>query len=161
MTPARMNLQQTNRPIDCLLYWQNKGHLYMDTPYQRGDVWGPIRQQNLIRSLLIGIPVPSIIVNDRMAANWVNDYRMAVIDGKQRMTAILRFLNGELAVPGEWFGLSGEVKLTDLPEGPKRRIHNTPIAFSEGRLANEEEERQVFELVNFGGVPQGESDLLA
>lgn len=156
----RMNLQQTNRPCDTIIHWHERGTLYLDPPYQRGDVWGPVRQQNLIRSILIGIPIPSIIINDRMGGEWKNDYRLAVIDGKQRLTAILRFLSGELDIPAEWFGLKGRVKFTDLPIGRMRRIENSPIAFSEGKLATMEEEQEVFELVNFGGVPQGESDVV-
>jgi len=153
----RLQLHQTNRPCDVILHWYESGVLLLDAPYQRGDVWGPIRQRNLIRSILMGIPVPSVIINDR-GGNWGDDYNYAVIDGKQRLTAILRFLTSELLVPGEWFDMSGEVMFCELPIVRQRGLRHTPIPFSEGRLATLEDEREVFELVNFGGVPQGETD---
>jgi len=129
----------------------------LNPPYQRGDVWGQIRQRNLIRSILVGIPIPSIIINDRFSANWGNE--IAVIDGKQRITAILRFMDGELEVPAEWFGLDcGMTTFPALELRRQRGFKNIPIPVCEGRLESLESEREVFELVNFGGVPQGMTD---
>jgi uncharacterized protein with ParB-like and HNH nuclease domain len=163
----RLNLQQYNRPLDVVQHWGEHDRLLMSPPYQRGDVWGPIRQRNLIQSILRGIPIPSIITNDRSkSGTWSEDlmWKMAVIDGKQRLTAILKFLNNELRVPAEWFDSeekhpsTGMLSFSLLSQAQQRRIQNTPIAFSEGSLRSLEEEREVFELVNYGGVPQGERD---
>lgn len=156
----RLHLTQTNRPVDVFQYWRREGYLELNPPYQRGDVWGPIRQRNLIRSILMGIPIPSVIVNDRFASNWGGS--VAVIDGKQRITAILKFIDSELKVPAAWFGVRGdinrEVEFQYLPDSLRRRFCTCPIAVSEGRLASIEDEIEVFELVNFGGVPQGMTD---
>jgi len=153
----RMNLSHTARPVDTVAHWKKEGCLLLSPPYQRGDVWGPIRQRNLIFSILAGIPIPSIVVNDRFVAEWGEE--IAVIDGKQRMTAILAFLESRLPVPGEWFGVDAEnVTFLHLPVADQRRFKMTPIQFCEGRLTSLEAERQVFELVNFGGVQQGQSD---
>lgn len=76
------------------------------------------------------------------------------------MTAILKFFDNELNVPGEWFGLEGNIFYEDLPDNTKRGISmTTSMGFSEGKLGSLEEEALVFELINFGGVPQGESDI--
>ena len=156
----RLRISQTSRPLDVVRFWSKEGDLLLSPPYQRGDVWGIKRQRNLIKSILLGIPIPSIIVNDRGSACWDGDYRIAVIDGKQRITAILKFLNDELSVHGEWFGMENEfVIYSQLPIPRQRGIKNHPIPFSEGQLATIEDEREVFDLVNFGGVQQGESDI--
>lgn len=112
---------------------------------------------NLIKSILQGVPIPSIIVNNR---DWESDnYRIAVIDGKQRITSILNFLGDSLAVPGEWFGVDMPfVHFGDLPIEKQRHFRQSTLAFSEGQLRSIEEEQYVFELVNFGGVPQGQKD---
>lgn len=162
----RLNLAQTNRPIEVIRYWAAEGNLLLTPPYQRGDVWGPVRQRNLIRSVMLGIPIPSIIVNDRLAANswygkcWEGDYSMAVIDGKQRLTALLAFLEDRLEVPGEWWDMHGEpmVKYSYLSVLHQRQFKNYPLQFTEGRLRSLEEEKEVFDLVNFGGLAQGETD---
>ena len=157
----RMNLQQTNRPIDVVIHWSERdGGLYLDPPYQRGDVWGTKRRVNLIRSVLLGVPIPSMIINDRLGAGWDGDWRIAVIDGKQRITTLLMFLHGELPVPGEWFGSKSKiVTFNDITEVQRRIVKNQPLPFSEGRLATLEDEKEVFDLVNFGGLTQGESDV--
>ncbi len=161
MTPPidRLRLNATNWPVDVILYWHRDGGMVLDAPYQRGDVWGKTRQRNLIRSLLLGIPIPAIIINDRASAGWDSMVDCAVIDGKQRMTAVLAFMQDRLLVPGEWFGMEGDIYFSMLPQCRQRGFRHLTIPFCEGQLRSLEAEQEVFELVNFGGVPQGESDL--
>lgn len=160
-----LHLQQTNRPIEVVRYWRDDHTLELSPPYQRGDVWGQQRRVNFIRSLLLGIPIPSMIINDRFGADWDNDLSIAVIDGKQRMTAILMLFDGELRIPSDWLEPRWVqtprklVSWADLTKFGRRMFFNTPLPFSEGRLATLADEQEVFELVNFGGVPQGETDV--
>lgn len=154
----RLELRNTNRPMDVIMHWYRGGTLNLNPPYQRGDVWGAKRRRNLIRSVLLGIPIPSIVINDRFDAGWGVDEVYAVIDGKQRMTTVIEFCEGRLKIPGSWIGMSGDVTFNEMPVATQRGIKNHPLAFSEGTLATIEDEIEVFELVNYGGVPQGESD---
>ena len=153
----RLRLSSTHRPCDVILYWSEKDHLLLSPPYQRGLVWGHKRKVNLIRSLLLGVPIPSIVVNDRFAAGWGEE--IAVIDGKQRMTTLLEWFKGDLAVPGEWFDMPGEVTYHELPLPMQRYFRMNALPFTEAQLPSLEAEREVFDLINFGGVPQGESDV--
>jgi len=157
----RLSLTSKHRPLDVIKHWSESGHLFLDPPYQRGLVWGNRRKVNLIRSILLGIPIPSITVNDRFEAGWGGlEAPMAVIDGKQRITAVMDFLNNNLSVPGEWFGVESDLVLFgDLTVPQQRSFRHTPMTFSEAVLPSEDAEREVFDLINFGGVPQGESDI--
>lgn len=155
----RLRLSSTHRPCDVIMYWSEKDHLLLSPPYQRGLVWGQKRKVNLIRSLLLGVPIPSIVVNDRFAARWGDE--IAVIDGKQRITTLLEWFRGQLAVPGEWFDMPGEVRFTELSIPRQRGLRCHAIPFCEAQLPSLEAEREVFDLINFGGVPQGESDIVA
>jgi len=154
----RLPLNTTHRPINVVLHWHREGMLNLDAPYQRGDVWGNTRRVNLMRSVLRGIPIPSIIINDRHTARWIGDDSYAVIDGKQRVTTLLMFLTNQLPIPGEWLGMNGMVTYDQLPVVKQRKIKMHALAFSEGQLKTIEEEIEVFELVNYGGVAQGDSD---
>ena len=154
----RVILAQTNRPVDTVRYWRESGDMELNPPYQRGLVWGKIRKRNLIYSILRGIPIPSIIINDRASAGWDEKISCAVVDGKQRISAILDFLDGKLFIPGEWFDMEGEIAFADIPLPRQRGFRLTPIQFCEGRLKSIEEEIEVFELINFGGVAQGDKD---
>ena len=164
----------TNRPIDVVLHWRKEGYLELNPPYQRGDVWGTKRRVNLIRSILLGVPIPSIIVNNRMHgaegsrySDFSNsdDWQYAVIDGKQRLTSILMFLDSRLAIPTEWIDpaliehkVGATVRYSDLTLSGTRHFKNHSMAFSEGALRTIDEEQEVFDLVNFGGLKQGEVD---
>lgn len=55
--------------------------------YQRGDVWRNGDRQSLMESILRGVPLPSIILL-RIGSSIPHE----VVDGKQRLTAILRFV---------------------------------------------------------------------
>lgn len=154
----RLRLSTTNRPVDFFLYCKTGGHLEMNPPYQRGDVWGTTRRRNLIKSLILGIPIPSIVINDRFSANTGEE--VVVIDGKQRVTSILMFMENKLTVPGSWFGYVDEwVTFDDLDIVEKRQFRNCTIGISEGQLKTIEDEMMVFDLINFGGLRQGEMDL--
>lgn len=138
-------------------------HLDLNAPYQRGLVWGVTRKRNLIRSLLSGIPVPSIVINDRSVRfeGWdaERDPFYVVVDGKQRITALRDFVDGKFSVPGHWFDVDAdEVRFTELDKPAQRKFMHRPIAVSEAKLATLDEERDMFDLINFGGVPQGEID---
>ena len=156
-----LQLQQTNRPMCVVQHWLETDSLELSPPYQRGDVWGYKRRVNFIRSLLMGVPIPSVIINDRLSADFIGDkpQHYAVIDGKQRLTTIKMFVKGTLLVPGEWFDLGYRLASFDnLSRSQQRRFENHPMPFSEGRLKTIEREQEVFELVNFGGLRQGEVD---
>ena len=187
----RMTMQTTNRPAGWLIGLADRDPhgLDMDQPYQRGLVWGETRRRLLIQSLLEGVPVPSLIINDRFTAaerapggvlgqrefddreggrNWA----YAIVDGKQRASTILAFMRGQLTVPASWFSPADvdpeAIEQTDdgpyvrwagLSQRMKRFFDNSPIGVCEGRFATMAEEREIFNRVNFGGVAQGDSDL--
>lgn len=159
----KYRLSISSRPIEVFRHWNEEGYLNLNAPYQRGDVWGIERSRNLIKSLLLGIPIPSVIVNDRFAAGWGGGTSdMVVIDGKQRITTFLMFLDGQLLIPSEWVENSCKRSLVGfdyLDKSMQRRIRHSIIPVVEGQLESLEEEIEVFNLVNYGGVPQGETDV--
>lgn len=69
------------------IFQLTKKKLNLTPSYQRGDVWRTGDRQALIESILRGIPLPSIILL-RTGGTTPHD----VVDGKQRLTAILRFV---------------------------------------------------------------------
>jgi hypothetical protein len=69
-------------------YRAARNRLDLSPSYQRGDVWPTSDAQMLIESILRGIPLPSVILLKREDAEAPYE----VVDGKQRLTAILRFI---------------------------------------------------------------------
>ena len=64
-----------------------EGLLDLNPSYQRDVVWSNAESQLLIESVLRGIPLPSVILTQVEGKE-----EMQIVDGKQRLTAILRFM---------------------------------------------------------------------
>lgn len=138
----------------------------MDQPYQRGVVWGLQRKQNLIKSLLMGVPVPAIITNDRFHAGFKHpgysrdrNWMYAIVDGKQRVSTLQGFYTDQFPVPSEWWSeRSGWAYYSELTLPQQRNFRNTPISVAEGQFTTLAQEEELFALINFGGLAQGEVD---
>lgn len=67
---------------------------------QRPYVWNLIQQQEFILSILLDKPIPPVVVVD-MDSGYNTDglRKVLVIDGKQRLMTIQRFLNNEFPIP--------------------------------------------------------------
>lgn len=61
--------------------------LDLNPSYQREYIWSNPDSQKLIESVLRGIPLPSIIL-----ASMTGEQKFQIVDGKQRLTSILRFV---------------------------------------------------------------------
>lgn len=64
-----------------------KGNIDLNPSFQRRDAWSDAEKSKLIESLMLGFPVPPIILAENK--NKKNSY--IVIDGKQRLLSIRRF----------------------------------------------------------------------
>ncbi|MDQ1041503.1 hypothetical protein QFZ75_008005 [Streptomyces sp. V3I8] len=172
-----LHLNGLNMNVGSLVGWAHQGMVDFDPPYQRQPVWGIRRRQQLIRSLLMGLPVGAITVNRRdhsefRAPGHVPNVSppFAVIDGKQRWQTLVMFRDDEFPVPRSWFpeeALSAVyeenadgawVRYSMLAMRGRTDVDMPAIAFNEARLASVEAEAELFDLINFGGVPQGEAD---
>lgn len=65
---------------------------------RRGDVWSEEKQAFLLDTILKNYPMPPIFLHQRIDEE-TGSTKYDVIDGKQRLTAITKFLKGELALP--------------------------------------------------------------
>lgn len=83
--------------------------LQLDPAYQRRNVWQAKSKSQFIESLLLGIPIPQILLASR--AGQKNSF--LVLDGKQRLTTIKEFIDGRFA-DGRIFKLKGLRILTAL-----------------------------------------------
>ncbi len=63
---------------------------------QRKNVWDNKRKQRLISSILNGYPIPSIILWNRYKIERDHRFSLSVIDGKQRLDAIYKFITNDL-----------------------------------------------------------------
>ncbi|MEV8334313.1 DUF262 domain-containing protein [Streptomyces niveus] len=165
--------------VGSVLGLAHRRRLELDPAYQRGSVWGLLRRRNLLRSLLLGLPIGQITVNNRAGGQFSDpgynrrtSASFAVIDGKQRIETLLAFKENSFSVPRSWWRAADldPQAWEDTADGPyvtfrhltdegEARFEMAPLPTDEARLSSVAEETEVFQLINFGGVPQGETDL--
>ncbi|WP_193509615.1 DUF262 domain-containing protein [Cryobacterium sp. BB736] len=70
---------------------ESPGILVTDPPFQRRTAWNPARQSLFIESLMLGLPIPPLVLAESVA----HPGQFYVLDGKQRLTALRRFFIDE------------------------------------------------------------------
>lgn len=122
--------------------------------YQRRITWDNKKRSRLIESFIMNIPVPPIFIYE------VEYGKYEVMDGLQRISAIMDFYDNEYALEGltEWPELNTK-KYSELPkkikEGIDRRQISVVSLLKESAKSQEQEQRMkrmVFERLNTGGV---------
>jgi len=87
------NITVTSRDwtVETIVSQITKGNIDLNPKFQRRNAWDDTRRSRLIESLIIGMPVPEIV----LAENPSEKGAFIVIDGKQRLTSIVGFINLE------------------------------------------------------------------
>ena len=94
-------LGSTDWTADTIVSQVEKKNILLDPDFQRRDAWKAPRKSAFIESLILGFPIPQIV----LAENKNKRGSFIVIDGKQRLLTLMQF-----------FGKKGysKLKLTNL-----------------------------------------------
>ncbi|WP_326572418.1 DUF262 domain-containing protein [Actinacidiphila glaucinigra] len=108
-------LQSSDLPLQTISAMVLAEAIDIKPAYQRRERWSVEKQSALIESFLLNIPIPPVYLSEE-------DYgRYSVIDGKQRITAIHKFLTGKLSLKG----------VVELPELNGRTFDQIPAALKQ------------------------------
>jgi hypothetical protein len=100
----------TDWTTETVLSQLKKGNIELNPKFQRRDAWEPKRKSAFIESLILGLPIPPIVLAERQ------DYRgkYIVLDGKQRLLCLRRFTAEDSDQEFENFALSDLTIRKDL-----------------------------------------------
>ena len=112
--------------------------------WQRGEVWGAERKQQLIDSILRGWKLPKFYFVKRAD----DDYE--VVDGQQRLTAVYEFFANELALSEESAKEFGGPCYKDLKQRVADMFDDFEIEYDEIEEATEEQLKQFFQRLQQG-----------
>mgnify|MGYP000355535521 CR=1 FL=1 len=136
--------------------WNSNGTLLLQPDYQRREVWGDAARVMLIDSILNDIPMPKIFVSK--AIKEMRTYR-SVIDGQQRITTILSFLNNTFQLEDPYSGPHRGKRFSELPDDVRDDFLLYSIDFNEASGLPPEELREVYSRVNKYLVPLNRQEL--
>jgi hypothetical protein len=110
-------LSRRSNNINIATFWENfnLGKYEFSPIYQReGDVWNEMEKSYLIDTILKNFPMPPIFLHQHID-NDTGKTLYDIVDGKQRLSAIISFLKNEISVPEDFANDGfGEPKLEGL-----------------------------------------------
>lgn len=74
----------------------NKANIDLSPEFQRRSAWDNTRKSRLIESIIIGMPIPNIVLAEKQQQKG----KYIVIDGKQRLLSITEFMDEEIKLQG-------------------------------------------------------------
>jgi len=96
------NINRTSNTISISTFWEN--HLLnkydFEPQYQRKSIWSDEKQSYLIDSIMKNFPMPPIFLRQIIDIG-TGKSKYEVIDGKQRLTSIIRFIQNEIPIASE------------------------------------------------------------
>lgn len=120
---TRAVVTDTDWTAETILSQLRRGNIQLNPRFQRRDAWSKPRKSRFIESLVLGLPIPQIV----LAEDKNRRGKFIVLDGKQRLLALRQFAAGSsFSAEGEQdfngFSLSGLEVREDLRLATLRKM---------------------------------------
>jgi Protein of unknown function DUF262 len=100
---SSVSVTGTDWTTETLLSQMEKGNIELNPRFQRRDAWEPKRKSLFIESLILGLPVPQIVLAERKDSRG----KYIVLDGKQRLLCLRQFVSEDANSEFRPFRLAG------------------------------------------------------
>jgi uncharacterized protein with ParB-like and HNH nuclease domain len=137
--------------------WKKSYGLDLDPDFQRGHVWTQAQKVRFIEFLLRGGQVPPLRLNSPVFAGAKHDKYsdlsedVVLVDGKQRLTACLEFLQNKIEVFGGY--------TLDEFDNPRKLLNGAEILYQVNKLQTRRELLEWYLQINEGQVAHTEEEL--
>lgn len=144
-----------------LISWFNErdleGSLNTNPEYQRNPVWSYKNKKYLVDSVIRGLPIPEIFMQIKTDSDGKSEY--IIIDGQQRIRAILEFINGEYDIDEKDNREFGGKYFKELPTGVQQEFWKFKLHVREVNTNSDAEIRAIFKRMNKNVVPLNKQEL--
>ncbi len=141
----RYRWNSSSHPISDLRDWSNTQRLEIRPDFQRKEVWSKAANCMLMDTILRNIPMPKMFF--QAVVRTTDTYRI-VIDGQQRIKAILNFLQDKYSLETPYQGEYANRSFSQLPEEVQRDFLSYKIDINEVLDASDEIAREIYSRVN-------------
>jgi hypothetical protein len=111
-------------------------------PFQRKLVWNQKQKEELIESIYMGLPIGSIVFNQTTLDNPCDHW---LLDGQQRVTTILNWMNGKLKVRGYLY--------PELPKIEQDHFKRMTVSLIETNIPEQSQCKLIYNKLIYGGTP--------
>ncbi len=132
--------------ISDFIDWAARRQLKLSPDFQRGSVWTPTAKVYLIDTILHDLPMPQIFFRTRIDATAQTTIR-EVVDGQQRLRAILEFASGRLKLTSKAPKYEGK-RYDDLNDDEKECFLSYKVPVVQLINANDENILEIFARLN-------------
>ena len=143
--------------ISDFLEWHQQKRLELNPHFQRGSVWSPAARTYLIDTILRSFPIPKVYLRTRIDVKSKKSVR-EVVDGQQRLRAILDFAEDKFALTKRAEEFAG-LQYSTLTQEMKQAFLEFPIAVDQLMNAKDSEVLEVFARLNSYTVPLNPPEL--
>ena len=123
MASIKQDLTNRNESVERVYGFNAESRFLVNRRYQRKLVWSIDEKRAFIDSLRQAFPVPLILLAD---VEHEEEDRFEIIDGMQRLNAIVSFIEGEFDLDGAYFDLQAMAQ-SKLLLDKNQLIQKTPI----------------------------------
>jgi len=92
------SIQTTRPPVSEVVQKLRDGIYFVDNSFQRRLVWTEKQKARLIETILMNYPIPEIYIWDQGADPESGTQKYSIVDGQQRLTALVQFISNEFAL---------------------------------------------------------------
>jgi Protein of unknown function DUF262 len=156
-----MKATGTNQKISWFHREDIAKNLNLAPAFQRKPVWTSEMSAYLIDSILNGLPIPEVYVRSTSTPEGQTTHE--VVDGQQRIRAILNFARNDLVLNGsddlkispKWLGRSFE----NLSNGEKQAFWGYEVVVRDLGVATDGEIRDLFRRLNINQMPLTDQEI--
>lgn len=135
---------------------RNDNSLEISPKFQRRPVWLERERSSLIETICSGLPFPEVYIQHDTDPETGSE-RHVVVDGQQRITSILKFIDGEVSLPNSepWHGQD----FRDLTPEEKNNFWSYSIVVRSLSQTNDAEIRNLFEILNTNNISLNDQEI--
>src|ERR1700687_5490792 len=147
-----MKVEEGKYSIAELVDWLRRRELIVNTEYQRGGgLWPTSAKSYFIDTILKDFPFPKIYFHERVDKDTKRP-RREIVDGQQRLSTIIEFVDGKFALGVNARELQG-MNFNQLPEERQDAFYAYTVSVDVIRNADRSEILQMFRRMNAFTLP--------